>query len=238
MTRTLGALLLAAGGSTWLAAGCAPSGGGADRAAAGPAAARDLEFEKFLATQLAFDPALLKAGQRALYAVREAGSATVEYYEWAVVGEDPQGIWIENKVPHPPTDMVKKYKLDRTGKLLEYWAGPPDGLPAKVYPRPGASPPPTPRRDPSGALPESREEPDTIAVGGRTYACTKVTTVLIYPDGRKRGMVNWMSKDVPFAAQRLQGGLVRRQVGRITMDLVDHGEQGARPRLAIPPSEK
>jgi hypothetical protein len=62
-----------------------------------------------------------------------------------------------------------------------------------------------------------------------------VTTTLSYPDGRKSTMVNWMSKDVPFAGHRTHGGLVKRQFGRIAMELIDHGDTGARPELAIPP---
>jgi len=214
-----------------LAAGCSSPGG----AAAGQG---DLEFEKFVATQLAFDPALLRGGQRVLYAVRQQGATTPEYYQWAAVGEDAQGLWIENKVPHPPTDMVKKYKMDRTGKLLEYWAGPPGGVPAQLFPKPGTSAPPQPRRDSSGAQPKSTEAPDSIIVAGKTYACTKVTTELSYANGRKSTMVNWMSKDVPFAGQRTHGGLVKREFGRITMELVDSGDKGARPELVIPPAEK
>ncbi len=220
MKKALAVLLFAAGCSS-----SKPGGGGAS----------DLEFEKFVATQLAFDPALLKGGQRVLYTVRQQGATTPEYYQWAVVGEDAQGLWIENKVPHPPTDMVKKYRMDRSGKLLEYWAGPPGGSPAKLFPKAGASEPPPPRRDSSGAQPRSREEPDTVTVAGKTYACTKVTTELSYADGRKSVMVNWMSKDVPFAGQRTHGGLVKRQFGRITMELVDFGDKGARPELALPP---
>jgi hypothetical protein len=210
-----------------LAAGCSSSSKPADEAA-------DLEFEKFVATQLAFDPALLRGGQRVLYTVKQQGSVVVEYFQWAAVAEDAGGIWIENKVPHPPTDMVKKYKMDRTGKLLEYWAGPPGGSPAKLYPKPGASEPPPVRRDSSAAQPKVKEEPDTLLIGGKAYACTKVTTELTYAGGRKSTMVNWMSKDVPFAGQLTHGGLVKRQFGRITMELVDYGAQGARPELAIP----
>ena len=210
-----------------LAAGCSSSSKSEESAA-------DLEFEKFVATQLAFDPALLKGGQRVLYTVRQQGSATAEYYQWAAVGEDAQGVWIENKVPHPPTDMVKKYKMDRTGKLLEYWAGPPGGNPAKLFPKPGAAEPPPVRRDSSAAQPQSKEEPDTLTIGGKTYPCTKITTVLSYAGGRKSTMVNWLSREVPFAGQLTQGGLVKRQFGRITMELVDYGAQGARPELALP----
>jgi hypothetical protein len=90
------------------------------------------------------------------------------------------------------------------------------------------------RRDSSAAQPKVKEEPDTLLIGGKAYACTKVTTELTYAGGRKSTMVNWMSKDVPFAGQLTHGGLVKRQFGRITMELVDYGAQGARPELAIP----
>jgi hypothetical protein len=220
MKKALAALLLCAGCSSPSKPGAA---GGDDR-----------EFEKFVVTQLPLDPALLRTGQKVLYAVRQQGSSTVEYFQWSAVGEDAQGIWIENKVPHPPTDMVKKYKMERGGKLLEYWAGPPGGSPAQLYPRPGAPEPPTPRRDPSSAVPQTKEELESVVAGGKAYACSKITTVLSYADGRKSTMVNWMSKDVPFGAEKLHGGLVRRQFGRVTMELVDHSDKGARPELALP----
>ena len=89
-------------------------------------------------------------------------------------------------------------------------------------------------RDSAGAKADSKEEADRIVVGGKPYDCTRVTTVLAYPDGRKSTMTNWFSKDVPFAPTRALGGLVKRQFGRLTMELIS-GDHNAKPELLIPP---
>jgi hypothetical protein len=56
----------------------------------------------------------------------------------------------------------------------------------------------------SSAKADTTEEPDRITVNGKPYDCTRVTTVLTYPDGRKESkMINWFAKDVlPFPASR------------------------------------
>src|SRR4029078_9287871 len=87
--------------------------------------------------------------------------------------------------------------------------------------------------DAAGAKADTKEEPDRIVVGGKPYDCTRVTTVLAYPDGRKSTMTNWFSKEVPFAPTKARGGLVKRQFGRLTMELVT-GDRNARPELQIP----
>ncbi len=213
-----------------VAAGCS--------AAERPAPSDEAAFEMALATQLAYDPALVKVGDWAAYAVRVRGSPKVEYYRWAAVGEENGAIWIENRRPAPPnpSPMIVKSKIDRAGKLLEQWVGVPGGRPGRSYPGPEWSArPPAQRRDSSVAALVTREESESLAVGGRTYSCTKVTTELTYPDGRRSVMVNWLSHDVPFpvlVGGKPRGGLVRRQVGRLTVDLLEHGG-GARPELTI-----
>ena len=73
-----------------------------------------------------------------------------------------------------------------------------------------------------------------FTVGGRPYTCTRVTTTLTYPDGRKSTMLNWFSKDVPFASNARHGGLVKRQFGRLTMELPVFDLKGARIELQLP----
>lgn len=218
MRRTLTALLA-------LAAGCS----------APPAAPGEAALETALATQLIFDPGPVKAGEWALYGVRVRGAAGTEQYRWAAVEEADGAVWIENRRPGA---LLVKSKLDRSGNLLEQWAGEPGGVPARVHPNPRRPPePPPPRRDPSAAAAATEERPETLEVAGRTYACTRVTTVLTYPDGRRSAMVNWLSPEVPFpvlVGGKPRGGLVRRQIGRLTVELLEHGT-GARPELAIPP---
>ncbi len=223
MKRTLALLVLAAGCSS------APQ-----------APPDELAFETALATQLAYDLGQVKAGDWVLYTVRVRGTVQADYYKWAVVGEDGTALWIENRRPaHPnPMPMVVKSKLERTGKLLEQWIGEPGGAPAQVYPNPRRpAEPPAARRDSAVALVVTEEQADSLTVAGKAYACTKVTTTLSYPDGRRSAMTNWLSPEVPFpvlVGGKPRGGLVRRQIGRLTVDILDHGS-GARPELTIPP---
>jgi hypothetical protein len=222
MKRALALLVLAA---------CAPSRENP------PAPADDLEFEMTLASQLAFDPAAVRPGQYVLYVARVEGGP-VQTLRWAAFAGEGDTLWIENRRPAPPNPrpMVIKSRLDRTGKLLEQWVGEPGGTPARTYPRKDAAAPsatPAPRRDPSAAQARIDEQPDRIVAGGKTYACTRFTSTLAYPDGRTSTLRQWFSKDVPFPASPALGGLVRRSFGRFTMELLASGED-ARPELEIP----
>jgi len=210
-----------------LTASCSSEGGRNDTIS-------EADFETKIATSIAFDPVLLKNGDRVTYLVKQAGENS-QRYTWSAVSEDRAGLWIENNMPFNVSRMVVKTKLDRSGKILEQWVGEPGGIPGQTFPSPtGHAAQPKPVRDSSAAQADSKEEPDRIVVSGQSYDCTRVTTVLTYPDRRKSTMINWFSKDVPFAASRTLGGLVKRQFGRLTMELikVDHD---ARPELLIAP---
>jgi len=219
--------LLLAGGSTLLTTSCSSGGDQGDSLS-------EADFENKIATSIAFDPVLLKTGDRVSYLVKQTGENS-QRYTWAVVSEDRVGLWIENNMPFNVSRMVVKTKLDRSGKILEQWVGEPGGVPGQTYPNPrGGQDQPKPVRDSASASANSKEEPDRIVVSGQSYDCTRVTTVLTYPDRRKSTMINWFSKDVPFAASRPLGGLVKRQFGRLTMELIKV-DRDARPELLIPP---
>ena len=203
---------------------------------AGPAMT-ETEFETRIASRLIFDPALSKVGERVIYFVKRSGDPQIESYSWACVNEESGAVWIENKLPHQPRPVIYKSKISREGKLIEQHVGEPGSpQPLKIWPREGAAPgvEAVVRRDSESATGASKEEPDTITVGGRPYGCTRVTTTLTYPDGRKSTMVNWFSKDVPFASKAAQGGLVKRQFGRLTMELAVFDVKGAPVELQLP----
>ena len=210
-------------------AGCSSGGGGGQSDSMS-----ETDFETKIATSIAFDPALLKNGDRVSYLVKQTGENS-QRYTWSAVSEDRAGLWIENNMPFNVSRMVVKTKLDRSGKILEQWVGEPGGIPGQTFPSPkGAAAQPKPVRDSSSATADSKEEPDRIVVSGQSYDCTRVTTTLTYPDRRKSKMVNWFSKDVPFAASRTLGGLVKREFGRLSMELIKI-DRDARPELLIPP---
>jgi len=211
-----------------LTAGCASGGGGQGDTIS------EADFETKIATSIAFDPALLKIGDRVSYLVKQTGENS-QRYSWSADSEDRSGLWIENNMPFNVSRMVVKTKLDRSGKILEQWVGEPGGQPGRTFPSPtGAAAQPKPVRDSSSATADSKEELDRIVVSGQSYDCTRVTTVLTYPDKRKSRMINWFSKEVPFAASRPLGGLVKREFGRLTMELIKV-DRDARPELLIPP---
>lgn len=222
MKRALLAVLL-------LGAACSSKGGGEKMS--------ESEFETRVASSLQFDPSLLKTGDRVVYFVKRTGDAETQKYAWSAVAEDGGAIWIENAMPFDTGRMVVKTKLDRGGKILEQWIGEPGGIPGQTYPNPRTGDAPRQVRDSSVAKAETKEDPDRVTVGGKPYDCTRVTTVLSYPDGRKSTMVNWFSKDVPFPVSRTLGGLVKRQFGRLTMELVT-GDRNGKAELVIPPPEK
>jgi hypothetical protein len=210
-----------------LSTGCSSSGGQGEKMT-------ETDFETKIATSIAFDPALLAIGDRVVYFVKRAGETETQKYSWAAVAEDGQALWIENKVPFDPRPMVVKTKLDRSGKVLEQWIGEPGGIPGQTYPSQRTGDAPKHVRDSASAKADSKEEPDRITVGGKPYDCTRVTTVLSYPDGRKSTMINWFSREVPFAASKTLGGLIKRQFGRLTMELVA-GDKNGKSELQIPP---
>jgi hypothetical protein len=194
----------------------------------------ETEFETRIASALAFDPALLKPGQRVVYFVKRSGEPVTQAYSWSCVGGDAAAVWVENKVPFEPRPVIFRSKIARDGRLLEQWMGEPGApAPAKTYPGERAAETRI-RRDSSAASPETKEEPDSITVGGKPFSCTRVTTVLKYPDGRKSTMMNWFSKEVPFAGDARLGGLVKRQFGRLLMELAVSDAQGAREELPLP----
>ncbi len=197
------------------------------------------EFETKVACSIFFDAALLKTGDRVVYFVKRSGATQTQTYTWSAVAEEPGSVWIENKVPFDLKWMIVKTKIERSGTVLEQWIGEPGGTPGRRYggPRSGNADLPQPVRDSSVAKADSKEEPDRIVVGGRPYDCTRVTTSLAYPDGRKSTMVNWFSKEVPFAASKTLGGLVKRQFGKLSMELVA-GDRNGKSEMAIPPPSK
>src|SRR5262245_6481623 len=210
-----------------LAAGCSSGGGSAGEKSA------ETEFETKIATSIAFDPSLLKVGDRVVYLVKRSGEDS-QRYSWSAVAEEGTAVWIENNVPNEASRVVWKTKLDGSVKVLEQWGGEPGGVPARRYSSAGAAEAPRPVRDSSTASADSKEEPDRIVVSGKPYDCVRVTTVLTYPDRRKSTMINWFSKDVPFPATKALGGLVKRQFGRLTMELIT-GDRNGKAELLIPP---
>ncbi|HVE41048.1 MAG TPA: hypothetical protein VNM14_14230 [Planctomycetota bacterium] len=223
MKNALAALLL-------FAAACSSSSGGGEKRT-------EADFENEMASSLMFDPGLLKVGDRVVYFVKRTGETETQKYSWSAVAEDRGSIWVENSVPWNTKRAIYKSKWDRSSKMvLEQWAGEPGGGAGQTFPPPtGSAPtaPPKAVRDSAGAKADTKEEPDRIVVGGKPYDCTRVTTVLAYPDGRKSTMTNWFSKDVPFAPTRALGGLVKRQFGRLTMEIVT-GDRNAKAELQIP----
>ena len=114
MKKTLFAILLTAGCS---------SGGGQSGTSA------ETEFETKIATSIAFDPVLLRQGDRVVYFVKRTGETQTQKYTWAVVSDEGAALWIENNVPFEAGRRVSKTKIDRSGTVLEQWIGEPGGIP-------------------------------------------------------------------------------------------------------------
>jgi hypothetical protein len=222
MKHSLLAILVAAAG----VAGCS-SGAPADQRMT------ESEFETKIASAISFDPALLKVGDRVVYFVKRTGETTTQKYSWSAVAEDKGAVWVENSVPFNVSRMVVKTKLERSGKMLEQWVGEPGGVPGQTYPSPKSGDAPKHVRDSASAKADEKQDIDRVTVGGKTYECTRVTTVLAYPDGRKSTMTNWFSKEVPFAPNPALGGLVKRQFGRLSMELII-GDRNAKAEMQIP----
>src|SRR5476649_1678720 len=68
----------------------------------------ETDFETKIATAIAFDPSLLKVGDRVIYFVKRTGENQTQKYYWSAVAEDGGAIWIENKVPFDPRPMIVK----------------------------------------------------------------------------------------------------------------------------------
>lgn len=215
MKRALGLLLLAAGCA-------APEAAPID----------DLAFELAVAQQVPLDLENAKVGDWVVYSVRREGDPRPLPLKYAVVAEDRGALWIENRRHTGTGDMVVKSKFDRAGKLLEQWVGEPGGAPGQTFPHPRRPEAPAPRRDPGSAQADLKEEQEVVTVRGKAFACTKITTTLRYPGGRQSVMASWFSRDVPLGPRKY-GGLVKRQFGRFTMELVAQGVD-ARPELTIP----
>jgi hypothetical protein len=217
----------------------AACGGGGAPSRPPEGASDEMQFEMAIASQIAFDVTRLKNGEWALYSIRLVGKAQPDYVKFQVVDEDASSLWIENKVPALPRPFVLKSRFEKaTGNLLEHWRGEAgSAMPAKLYPSEKKAPEAPTRRDPSVAKPQIKEDVDQVTVGGKTWTTARVTTTLAYPDGRKSVLTDWYHKDVPFAVVvggKSYGGVVRRQFGRMTMELVDSGSTGARAELEIP----
>jgi hypothetical protein len=206
----------------------------------GGAGTQETQFEIGVASQLAFDVTQLKQGEWVLYSVKLQGDRQTKHVKYAVTGEDPGSLWIENKVPFDPRPMVIKSKYGRAdGKLEERWIGEAGTRgPAKVFPSDHPTSGHLPQeRDSSLARSAIREEVDEAKIGEKTYSCTRITTTLTYPDGRKSILRDWYSKEVPFSIVqngKSLGGLVKRQFGRLTMELVASDTTGTQPELIIP----
>ncbi|MBI2931878.1 MAG: hypothetical protein HYY16_09520 [Planctomycetes bacterium] len=196
---------------------------------------RDQEMTAILA--MAYDPAQLRVGQRALYQVTREGRPTPRYVKLQVVAQEPGDLyWVELSLPVSARSMVVKSKLDRAGKLHEQWVGEPGGGPAQTFPR-GDGRSAESRKPPADVRADVDVTDETVAAGGRQYLCKKVTTRLSYADGRSSTLVNWCHPDVPFSfklGSDSLGGVVRRVYGKYTLELVHASQEGARAELAVP----
>lgn len=199
----------------------------------------ELRFEMAVASRIAYDPARLKKGEWALYSVKVLGRAQSDLVKFQVVDEDASSVWVESKVPSPPKDLVLKSRFDRAGgKILEHWRGEPGSpTPEKIFPSEGSAKEAPVQRDTSRAQSDLKEEVDQIQVGGKTWTAARITMTLAYPDGRKSVLTDWYHKDVPFTVamgSKSYGGLVKRQFGRLTMELIDSDTKGAKAELVLP----
>jgi hypothetical protein len=206
----------------------------------------ELDFEMGAASQIAFDVTKLKRGERTIYSVKVLGNPEPSYVSFSVVDEDPESIWIENKVPFEKRGFVIKSRYKRkTGEPIEAWGGEPGSAMPARYPL-GKAPDPVPQRDSGAAKADLKEDVDVITVAGRSWTATRVTTTLTYPDGRKSVLTDWYHKDVPFSVvlktgtpnEKSYGGLVKRQFGRLTMELIVWETKGAFSELTVPKEEK
>jgi hypothetical protein len=179
----------------------------------------------------------LKVGQWALWSVRSEGSAARLSTRLAVVGQEGDKYWIENRTTAPDKTgrhrtMISKYQIDSTGKPLQLWvAEMPGGRPAKV----DLAPPPPLDSDPKAKVDVANEK-ITVASTGKAYDCARITSHATYSSGAKTTLVTWCSKEVPFSAVhdgKSYGGVVRRTYGDHTLELDAKGSD-AMPELTLP----
>lgn len=189
--------------------------------------------EILIASKPSTDPSQLKAGQWILLSVSLDGTSSSRTTKIQVTGEDAAGLWIEQKVDTSPRPLVFKSKIGRDGTLLEGWVGEAGSpSPAKVYPRADGM------KEPASPAPVVRTEAsaEAVTVRGKSYACTKLVSTIVHSDGRRTIVTEWCSPEVPFSAMKdgqPVGGLVRREIDRYRVELVDHG-MGAQEELRIP----
>jgi len=188
----------------------------------------------------------LKVGQWALYSVRSKASTELISSRVAVVADDKDTFWIENRTRASVSPggaqrtMITKYQIDATAKPLQLWVGEPNSpRPTKVYPGKDASDKPIETVKPTAPDPRSKVEiaQETITVAsGKPYECTRLTSKVTYPDGRETTLVTWCNKDVPFPTVhngKSYGGVVRRTYGQHILELELKGTDAV-PELIVP----
>lgn len=198
----------------------------------------DPNAELVAAAQLMFDMTKVNEGDWARYTISETGKSP-QVVKYAVVrGDppDPDSIWIENKVPGDPSPFIIKSRYSRQGELLERWVGEPGSpKPAKIFPTDKKTETPKQPEEPKVQTEISQER---ITVAGRSFDCTKIVTTLTYSSGRTSTLTNWCHPDVPFSVLhegKSYGGLVKREFGKIKMELAAFGPPPlAKAELEIP----
>ena len=188
----------------------------------------------------------LKVGQWALYSVRTAGSTDLLSTRLAVVAQDADTYWIENRTRAPSSPggpqrtMITKYLIDASAKPVQLWVGEPGtSRPTKVYPGKDATGKPIEPAKPADTVPQAKVDisAETITVtSGKPYECTRLTSKVTYPGGKETTLVTWCNKDIPFPTVYLgksYGGVVRRTYGKHTLELELKGTDAV-PELTIP----
>jgi hypothetical protein len=188
----------------------------------------------------------LKMGQWVLYSVRSEGSTASFSTRIAVVAAGDGTYWIENRTVTPGPGgtskhtVISKFQIDASAKPLQLWVGElPTPRPTKVFP--GKDARGNPIEPPKASPPDSRIKVDIarelVSLSpSKQFDCTRLTSKVVYPDGKETKLVTWCCKDVPFSAVhegKLYGGVVRRTYGRHTLELVAMGTDAV-PELTIP----
>ncbi len=183
------------------------------------------------------DPKLLKVGQFGIYTCRVQGESQTFTTTLKVTGADAQGLWIEQKVPANPMPFIIKSHISLTGELIESWVGEPRGTPAKTFPLRDERPGPKPI-EPADVKTDVTRETITVGKGAdaRTFDCTKLISTITYKNGKTSSMTSWCSMEAPFPIMKdgqPVGGIVRRQYGRVTVELHGQGDN-AKEELVLP----
>ena len=188
----------------------------------------------------------LKAGQWVLYSVRTEGSTASFSTRIAVVAAEGGNFWIENRTVAPGPQgsgkhtVISKFQIDASAKPLQLWVAElPTPRPTKVFP--GKDARGNPIEPPKPSAPDPRIKVDiarelVTLSPSKQFDCTRLTSKVVYPDGKETKLVTWCSKDVPFSAVhegKLYGGVVRRTYGRHTLELVAMGTDAV-PELMLP----